>query len=145
MNLSNRTPLQNGMRLGPYQISSFIGGGGMGDVYQALDTRLARNVALKVLPKHLAEDSNFVDRFEKETRALAALSHPNILSIFDVGKDHDIFYAVMELLDGMTLRTRLNKSNLPWQKALEIATEIAYGLAAAHSKGIIHRDLKPEN
>jgi serine/threonine protein kinase/Tfp pilus assembly protein PilF len=145
MNRSNRIPLKNGTQLGPYQISSLIGVGGMGDVYRAFDTRLARDVALKILPKHLAEDSNFVDRFEKETRALAALSHPNILSIFDVGKDQDILYAVMELLDGVTLRSRLSQSKLAWQKALEIATEIAYGLAAAHSKAIIHRDLKPEN
>ena len=137
--------LEKGTLLGPYQISSFIGGGGMGDVYCAFDTRLARDVALKVLPRHLAEDSKFVDRFQTETRALAALSHPNILSIFDVGKEQDYIFAVMELLDGETLRARLDRSPLGWEKALEVATEIAYGLVAAHSKGIIHRDLKPEN
>lgn len=137
--------LEKGTQLGPYRISSFIGGGGMGDVYSAFDTRLARDVALKVLPKHLAEDSKFVDRFEIETRALAALSHPNIVTIFDVGKDEDSIFAVMELLDGETLRARMDRSALGWEKALEIGTEIAYGLVAAHSKGIIHRDLKPEN
>ncbi|MCI0416415.1 protein kinase [bacterium] len=137
--------LPKGTLLGPYQISSFIGGGGMGDVYRAFDTRLARDVALKVLPEHLAADGQFVDRFQKETRALAALSHPNILSIFDVGRDQDCIFAVMELLDGETLRARLDRSPLDSEKALEIATEIAYGLVAAHSKGIIHRDLKPEN
>ena len=138
-------PIEKGTLLGPYEISSFIGGGGMGDVYRAIDTRLGRDVALKVLSKHLAEDIKFVDRFEKETRALAALSHQNILSIFDVGKDQDSIFAVMELLDGMTLRARMNQGALGWEKALEIAVEIAYGLVAAHSKGIVHRDLKPEN
>ncbi len=117
----------------------------MGDVYCAFDTRLARDVALKVLPKQLAEDSQFVDRFQKETRALAALSHPNILTIFDVGREEDFIFAVMELLDGETLRARMDRSPLGWEKSLEIATEIAYGLVGAHSKGIIHRDLKPEN
>jgi serine/threonine protein kinase/tetratricopeptide (TPR) repeat protein len=137
--------LEKGTLLGPYQISSFIGGGGMGDVYCAFDTRLARDVALKVLPKHLAEDGQFVDRFQKETQALAALSHPNILAIFDVGKDQDYIFAVMELLNGETLRARLDRSPLGWEKALQIAIELAYGLVAAHSKGIIHRDLKPDN
>ena len=137
--------LEKGVLLGPYQISSLIGGGGMGDVYRAFDTRLAREVAIKVLPDHLAEDSQFVDRFQKETRALAALSHPNILSIFDVGRDQDRIYAVMELLDGETLRVRMERAALSWEKTLEIAIEIAYALVGAHSKGIIHRDLKPEN
>lgn len=138
-------PLEKGTQLGPYRISLFVGGGGMGDVYRAVDTRLAREVALKVLPKHLAEDSQFVDRFEKETRALAALSHPNILTIFDVGKDQNYIFAVMEMLEGETLRARMDQGPLGWEKALEIATEVAYGLVGAHSKGIIHRDLKPEN
>ena len=138
-------PLEKGTLLGPYEIFSFIGGGGMGDVYHAIDTRLARDVALKVLSKNLAADTKFVDRFEKETRALAALSHPNILAIFDVGKDQDSIFAVMELLDGVTLRARMNQGPIGWEKALEIGREIAYGLIAAHSKGIVHRDLKPEN
>src|SRR5262245_31204097 len=113
-------PLEMGTQLGPYRISLFVGGGGMGDVYRAVDTSLARDVALKVLPKHLAEDSNFVDRFEKETRALAALSHPNILTIFDVGKEQNYIYAVMEMLDGETLRARMEKGPLGWEKALDI-------------------------
>src|SRR5687767_2360109 len=122
-----------------------MGGGGLEVVNRALESRLGREEALKVLPKNLAKNSSLLIGFERETRALAALSHPNILSIFDVGKDQDILFAVMELLDGMTLRMRLGQSRITWQRALEISTEIAYGLAAAHSKGIIHRDLKPEN
>jgi eukaryotic-like serine/threonine-protein kinase len=137
--------LENSSLLGPYQILSHVGGGGMGEVYRAQDTRLGRQVALKVLATHLAKDQDFVDRFEKEMRALAALSHPNILVIHDVGKEQEFHFAVMELLEGETLRTRMDRNAIGWEKAVELATEIADALTAAHSKGIIHRDLKPEN
>ena len=137
--------LEKNTSLGPYQILAHIGGGGMGEVYRAQDTRLGREVALKVLSTHLANDSDFVDRFEKEMRALAALSHSNILTIHDVGQEKDHHFAVMELLEGETLRNRIDRAPLKWEKAMEVATEIADALVTAHSKGIIHRDIKPEN
>jgi hypothetical protein len=117
----------------------------MGEVYRARDTRLNREVAIKVLPEALANDPTALARFEREARAVAALSHPNVLGLFDFGTDGGVTYAVTELLDGQTLRERLEESPLPQRKALELAREIAQGLAAAHEKGIVHRDLKPEN
>lgn len=117
----------------------------MGEVYRAEDSRLGREVAIKVLPESLAEDAESLNRFEREARALASLSHPNILTIYDVGVDQGIHFAVMELLKGTTLRDYIGKTGLPWKKLVEIATAIASGLLVAHSKGIIHRDLKPEN
>ena len=138
-------PLNPGTRLGPYEIISALGAGGMGEVYRARDSRLDRDVAIKVLPENLAADPEALSRFEREAKAVAALSHPNILAIHDFGKDQGIAYAVTELLEGETLRNRLNQSSLPWRKAVEIGVAIAEGLSAAHSKGIIHRDLKPEN
>ena len=138
-------PLAPGTCLGPYEISGPIGAGGMGEVYRAHDARLDRDVAVKVLPEHLSRDSQALARFERETKAVAALSHPNILAIFDVGMTDGISYAVTELLEGETLREPLKRGALLWRKAAEIATAIAEGLAAAHSKGVIHRDLKPEN
>ncbi len=132
-------------RLGPYEILSPLGAGGMGEVYRARDTRLHREVAIKVVSEHLAQESELVARFEKEARAVAALSHPNILTIYDIGHDSSLAYAVLELLEGETLRVRLSHSTLTWQKAAEIGIAVADGLAAAHSRGIIHRDLKPEN
>ncbi len=134
-----------GQRLGPYPIQALLGAGGMGEVYRAHDPRLGRDVAIKVLPAHLAADVAALARFEREVRAVAALSHPNILAIHDFGTDQAIAYAVMELLEGETLRQRLAKGPIPWRKAVRIAGQIAEGLAAAHAKGIIHRDLKPEN
>ncbi len=134
-----------GQRLGPYPIQALLGAGGMGEVYRAHDPRLGRDVAIKVLPAHLAADAAALARFEREVRAVAALSHPNILAIHDFGTDRTIAYAVMELLEGETLRQRLAKGPLPWRKAVRIAGQIAEGLAAAHAKGIVHRDLKPEN
>src|SRR5262249_52212076 len=122
-----------------------IGAGGMGEVYRATDPRLDREVAIKVLPEHLAKDEQSLVRFEREAKAVAALSHPNILDIHDFGTDHGISYAVTELLNGESLRTRISQGPIPWQKTLEIAIPIAQGLAAAHSKGVVHRDLKPEN
>ena len=117
----------------------------MGEVYRARDTRLDRDVAIKVLPQSVAGDAAALARFEREAKAVAALSHPNILAIHDVGTSDGITYAVMELLEGESLRQRLQEGPLPQRKALEIAREVALGLAAAHERGIVHRDLKPEN
>src|SRR5512139_3103888 len=132
-------------RLGPYLIGSPLGQGGMGLVYRARDTRLERDVAVKVLPHHLAEDARALGRFEREAKAVAALSHPNILAIYDFGREGGTAFAVTELLDGKTLRERLADGPLPARKAVECAIQVAQGLAAAHDKGIVHRDLKPEN
>ena len=137
--------LAHGTRLGPYEIVAPIGAGGMGEVYRARDTRLDREVAVKVLPASVASDSESVARFEREARAVAALSHPNILSLHDFGAQDGVVFAVTELLEGGTLGTLLGEGPLPARRAAAIAREIAEGLAAAHSKGIVHRDLKPEN
>jgi serine/threonine-protein kinase len=137
--------LTPGSRLGPYEILAPLGAGGMGEVYKARDTRLDRVVAIKVLPERLAQDAAALARFEQEARAVAALSHPNILAIHDFGTDRGIAYVVAELLEGATLRERLVSGALPPRKAIECAVQAAHGLAAAHEKGIVHRDLKPEN
>jgi eukaryotic-like serine/threonine-protein kinase len=137
--------LAPGTRLGPYEVIAPLGAGGMGEVYRAKDGRLGRSVAVKVLPDRLARDEEARRRFEREARAVAALSHPNILAIHDFGADADLAYAVMELLEGETLRARLGRGPLPWRKAVETGVAIADGLAAAHARGIVHRDLKPEN
>src|SRR5947208_3086750 len=132
-------------RLGPYEIVAPLGAGGMGEVYRARDTRLGREVAVKVLPEPFANDPDKQARFEREARAVAALSHPNVLAIHDYGTHGAVTYAVMELLEGETLRQQLAQGPLPWRKAVEIGAAVADGLAAAHAKGIVHRDLKPEN
>ena len=137
--------LSPGTRLGPYEIVHAIGSGGMGDVYRARDVRLERDVAIKVLPERLVRDAEARMRFEREAKAVAALSHPNILAIHDVGTSEDTTFSVTELLEGQTLRQRLLEGPVPWRKTIEIGAAIADGLAAAHAKGIIHRDLKPEN
>src|SRR5512141_266146 len=137
--------LRAGARLGPYEVLAPLGAGGMGEVYRALDTRLDREVAVKVLPERLAEDPSALSRFQREAKALAALSHPNVLTILDFGREGSVTYAVMELLQGETLRLRLLRARMSWREATELALEIAEGLAAAHSRGIVHRDLKPEN
>src|SRR5262249_15730058 len=137
--------LQNGSRLGPYEVVSPLGVGGMGEVYRARDTRLERDVAIKVLPQKLASDPEALERFEREAKAVAALSHPNILGIYDLGSDSGVTYAAMELLTGETLRQRLAEGPIPQRRALDYGLQLAYGLAAAHEKGIVHRDLKPEN
>lgn len=137
--------ITSGIRFGPYEIVAPIGAGGMGEVYRARDARLERDVAVKVLPAHLADDAVALARFEREARAIAALSHPNILGIFDVGREGSTAYVVTELLEGETLRERLAAGALPPRKAAACAAQIANGLAAAHEKGIVHRDLKPEN
>jgi hypothetical protein len=139
------TTLAAGSRLGQYEIQAPIGAGGMGEVYRAYDARLDRSVAIKILPPRLAADPAALARFEREARAVAALSHPHILAIHDFGREGTAVYAVMELLEGQTLRERLADGPLPVRKAVEIALQIAQGLAAAHEKGIVHRDLKPEN
>ena len=138
-------PLAAGTRLGPYEILAPLGAGGMGEVYRARDSKLDREVAVKVLPTSLARDPAALARFEREAKAVAALSHPNILAVHDFGSSDGTTYAVMELLEGESLRQRLAEGAIPLRKAAEIAREIALGLAAAHDKGIVHRDLKPEN
>jgi eukaryotic-like serine/threonine-protein kinase len=140
-----RTALSPGTRLGSYEILSLIGAGGMGEVYRARDDRLGRDVAIKTISPRLDVGQEAVARFEREGRAIAALSHPNILTIHDVGREGDTSYIVTELLEGTTLRHRLSRPDLSWRDAIEIAAAVAAGLAAAHARGIIHRDLKPEN
>src|SRR5512132_2081124 len=137
--------LSTGTRLGPYEILAPIGAGGMGEVYSARDTRLDRDVAIKVLPEHRAQSPVALARFERESKAVAALSHPNILALYDVGNEQGISFAVTELLEGETLRGRLRRGAVPSREAVEMGSAVADGLAAAHSKGIVHRDLKPEN
>jgi Tol biopolymer transport system component len=139
------TTLSAGARLGPYEIRTPIGAGGMGEVYRAHDAKLDRDVAIKILPAALAGDPSALARFEREAKAVAALSHPHILAIHDFGREGATVYAVMELLEGQSLRDRLAGGALPVRKAIEIAQQIAQGLAAAHERGIIHRDLKPDN
>jgi Tol biopolymer transport system component len=134
-----------GTRLGHYHIVAPLGAGGMGEVYRARHLTLDREVAIKVLPPHLGADETARERFEREARAIAALSHPNILAIHDFGVHEGVAYAVTELLLGATLRERLEEGALPFRKVLQIGADIADGLAAAHDKGIVHRDLKPEN
>ena len=129
--------LDSGTRLGSYEIRAAIGAGGMGEVYRAWDTKLEREVAIKVLPEHLAKSDEALSRFEREAKAIAALSHPNILAIYDLEKRGAVSYAVMELLQGQTLRERLSGGALSPRKATDIAIQIAHGLAAAHEKGVI--------
>jgi eukaryotic-like serine/threonine-protein kinase len=138
-------PVSAGTRLGPYEVLAPIGAGGMGEVYRARDSRLGREVALKILPVAFASDPDRVRRFEQEGRAAAALNHPNIVVIYDAGSEGGVFYVATELLDGETLRERLAGHALPVRKAIDYAIQTARGLAAAHAKGITHRDLKPEN
>lgn len=137
--------LSAGSRVGPYEIQSSLGAGGMGEVYRARDPRLGRDVAIKVLPAAWSADAERLQRFEQEARAAAALNHPNILAVFDIGQHDGSPYIVSELLDGQTLRERLGGGAFAGRKAVEYAIQIAHGLAAAHEKGIVHRDLKPEN
>src|SRR5215470_15132024 len=133
--------LTPGSRLGPYEILAPLGAGGMGEVYRAHDTRLGRDVAIKVLPSHLTDSPDRLARFEREARAVAALSHPNILSIFDFGSHDGVTYAVMELLEGETLRDRLHAGAITQKHAVDYGLQIAKGLSGAHERGVIHRDL----
>ena len=137
--------LTTGTKLGPYEIQSLLGAGGMGEVYRAHDSRLNRIVAIKVLPTSYSADPERLQRFTQEARAAAALNHPNILSIFDIGESGGAPYIVSELLEGQTLRERIRSGPLSSRKAIDYALQAARGLAAAHEKGIVHRDLKPEN
>jgi serine/threonine protein kinase/Tol biopolymer transport system component len=138
-------PIPSGTKLGPYEIVASVGAGGMGEVYRARDHRLGREVAVKVLPALLTRDAERLRRFEQEARAAAALNHPNILAVFDIGTHDDSPYLVTELLEGETLRERMQSRALSARKAVDYAQQIARGLVAAHDKGILHRDLKPEN
>src|SRR6516225_7551135 len=134
-----------GSHLGPYEIQSLIGAGGMGEVYRAHDARLDRTVAIKVLPVSYSTDRDRLQRFAQEARSAAALNHPNILSIFDIGDSPGAPYVVSELLEGETLREVLKRGRVSTRKGIAYALQVARGLAAAHDKGIVHRDLKPEN
>jgi len=134
-----------GTKLGPYEIIALIGSGGMGEVYRARDTRLQRDVALKILAASFTNDPDRVHRFEQEARAVAALNHPNIVSIYDVGSTDSVHYIVSELLQGETLRQKITPAGMPARKAIELVIQLANGLAAAHELNIVHRDLKPEN
>jgi serine/threonine-protein kinase len=137
--------LQPGARLGPYQIVAFLGRGGMGEVYRALDTRVARSVAIKVLPRDAADQPERRQRFEREAKAVARLNHPHICALYDVGQQDGVEFIVMEYLDGETLAARLARGSLPLDEALKHATALAQALARAHREGITHRDLKPSN
>ncbi len=137
--------LHAGDRLGAYEILASLGAGGMGEVWRARDSRLRRDVAIKVLPDALAADPVAHARFDREARAVAALSHPNILDLHDVGSEGDISWVVTELLEGQTLKERLEEGALPWRRAVEVALAMAEGLEAAHTRGVVHRDVKPSN
>jgi len=137
--------LKTGTQLGPYNIIGMIGSGGMGEVYRARDTRLSRDVAIKVMPAAMAEDAERLHRFEQEAKSIGMLNHPNILAVFDFGLFEGAPYIVTELLEGQSLRDLLRSGRPPYRKTVEYAIQIASGLAAAHEKGIVHRDLKPEN
>ena len=134
-----------GSRLGPYDVASLLGAGGMGEVYKARDTRLNRTVAIKVLPANFAGDVSAKQRFEREARAIAALSHPHICALFDIGHQDGIDFLVMEYLEGHTLATRLSRGKVPLFEGLHYSIEIADALAALHRASIVHRDLKPGN
>src|SRR5215467_3256587 len=137
--------LTSGTKLGPYEILAPLGAGGMGEVYRARDSRLRREVAIKVLPPLFAQDADRLRRFEQEARAVGALNHPNILAIYDVGTQDGSPYLVSELLEGQSLRQQLQTGPISTRKAVEYGMQVARGLAAAHEKGVVHRDLKPDN
>ena len=138
-------PLAAGTRLGPYEILAPLGAGGMGEVYRARDTKLSREVAIKVLPADLSADAHRLERFEKEARTASALNHPNIVTIYDIGLRGRETFMAMELVDGKTLRELLVGGALPLKRILGLSAQAADGLAKAHAAGIVHRDLKPEN
>ncbi|MCI0415196.1 serine/threonine protein kinase, partial [bacterium] len=137
--------LNNGQRLGPYEILRALGAGGMGEVYRARDPRLGREVAVKILPAEFAVNPERMIRFEQEARSASALNHPNIITIYDIGSINSTAYIVMELVDGKSLRETLAAGPIPLRKTVSIAAQLADGLAKAHAAGIVHRDLKPEN
>ncbi|MFN2386800.1 MAG: serine/threonine-protein kinase, partial [Thermoanaerobaculia bacterium] len=139
------TTLTAGTRLGPYEILAPLGAGGMGEVYRARDTRLGREVAIKVLPGELSSDKERLRRFEQEARSASALNHPNIVTIHDIGQVDSAPYIAMELVEGKTVRELIAAGPLPVRTLLSISAQVAEGLAKAHTAGIVHRDLKPEN
>src|SRR5262249_33771179 len=141
---SGHMTVRAGQKVGPYTVVSQVGAGGMGEVYRARDPRLQRDVALKMLPAAFSSDHDRLRRFAQEARAAAALNHPNILAIFDIGEEEGAPYVVSELLEGETLRNRLRTGALGTRKSIDYSLQILRGLAAAHEKGIVHRDLKPE-
>src|SRR5262245_44605563 len=137
--------LPAGERLGPYEIVSKIGAGGMGEVYRARDKRLERDVAIKILPENFAAQSDRLRRFESEARCSSALNHPNIVTIYEIGSTDSLHFIAMEYVQGKSLRQVLNEGPMSFKKMIQIAAQLADGLAKAHNAGIIHRDLKPEN
>ncbi|MDZ4806175.1 MAG: serine/threonine-protein kinase [Candidatus Eisenbacteria bacterium] len=137
--------LTSGTRLGPYEIVSPVGAGGMGEVYRARYTRLGRDVAIKVLPQHLSSSPDLRTRFEREARTISSLNHPHICVLHDVGREGDTDYLVMEMIEGETLADRLAKGPLPTELVLKLGAELADALDKAHRAGIVHRDLKPGN
>ncbi len=138
-------PLLPGTRLGPYEVSAPLGAGGMGEVYRARDPRLGREVAIKVLPQHLSSSPEVRQRFEREAKTISQLSHPHICALYDVGREGETEYLVMELLEGETLSERLRRGPLALKLTLRYSIEIAGALDRAHRQGIVHRDLKPGN
>src|SRR5262245_12457033 len=138
-------PLAAGTRLGPYEVVAPLGAGGMGEVFRAKDTRLGRDVAIKVLPQHLSANPEVRTRFEREAKTVSSLNHPNICTLFDVGRENDTDYLVMELVDGETLAQRLARGPLPSADVLGLGAQIADALSRAHLAGVVHRDLKPGN
>src|SRR5271168_5371699 len=137
--------LASGTKLGPYEVQSPLGAGGMGEVYRAKDTRLDRTVAVKILPGHLSDNIEAKQRFEREARAISSLNHPNICTLHDIGHQDGIDFLVMEYLEGETLADRLRKGPLPTELVLRYGIEICEGLERAHKSGVVHRDLKPGN
>jgi eukaryotic-like serine/threonine-protein kinase len=134
-----------GRPLAHYQISSVIGAGGMGEVYRATDTKLARDIALKVLPPEMASDPGRLTRFQREARAVAALNHPNVVTVYSVEESDNVHFITMELIEGQPLDRLISANGLPTDRIIEIASAVAEALAAAHEKGLVHRDLKPAN
>src|SRR5262245_61256079 len=138
-------PLAPGSRLGPYEVVSPLGAGGMGEVFRARDSRLGRDVAIKILPSHLATSPEVRARFEREAKTASSLNHPHICVVYDVGREGDTDYLVMELVDGETLAARLARGPLPVAEVLRLGIQIADALEKAHRAGVVHRDLKPGN
>src|SRR5215467_992732 len=138
-------PLAPGTKLGPYEIQSPLGAGGMGEVYRAKDTRLGRDVAVKILPKEMSADATRKQRFEREAKTISSLNHPNICTLHDIGSQDGVDYLVMECVEGETLAKRLEKGALPLEQVLRFGAQVADALDKAHRAGIVHRDLKPGN
>src|SRR5512142_1245086 len=130
--------LENGKRLGPYEVIAPLGAGGMGEVYRARDTRLERNVAIKVLPAHLAGDAQLKQRFEREARTVSSLNHPHICTLYDIGREGDTDFLVMEYLEGETLAKRLERGPLAGEELFQVAIQISDALDKAHRKGVVH-------